>query len=184
MQIPGLNALFIDYDIRGRLKTVTSGTGIDERQTVYNYGLDDGFLGDITDSLSQQTGFGNDLVGRITSQILPDLREIGFSYDANGNLETLTPPGRPAHAFTYTDIDLEVDYIPPTVTNGGNTTHGYDVDRQLDLTTRPDNKTLDPDYDAGRSPGYADDFRVEYMTLTMTPQLGSSTASPIQIVAF
>jgi len=38
----------------------------------------------------------------VTREILPDNRDIRYSYDPKGNLTSLTPPGRPAHAFTYT----------------------------------------------------------------------------------
>jgi YD repeat-containing protein len=31
--------------------------------------------------------FEYDLVGRVTKQILPDLREINMTYDANGNVK-------------------------------------------------------------------------------------------------
>jgi hypothetical protein len=30
---------------------------------------------------------------------VPDLREIRYGYDQNGNLTSLTPPRRPSHEF-------------------------------------------------------------------------------------
>ena len=35
----------------------------------------------------------------VTRQTLPDARFIDFAYDANGNLTSLTPPGRSPHVF-------------------------------------------------------------------------------------
>jgi cyclic pyranopterin phosphate synthase len=60
----------------------------------------------LTDALSRATTFEYDLAGRITRQILPDHREITYSYDANGNLTSLTPPGSPPHVFSHTLVDL------------------------------------------------------------------------------
>ena len=36
-------------------------------------------------------------------------------YDANGNVTAITPPGKPAHAFAYTPVDLEQEYRPPAI---------------------------------------------------------------------
>jgi YD repeat-containing protein len=55
----------------------------------------------------------NDEVGRVLSTILPDTREIGFSYDASGNLTSITPPGKPTHEFSYTPVNLLDTYYPP-----------------------------------------------------------------------
>ena len=49
-------------------------------------------------------------------------RVVQYAYDANGNLTSLTPPGRPAHAFTHTPVDLMASYIPPNVGAGTNQT--------------------------------------------------------------
>jgi len=46
---------------------------------------------------------------------LTDFRiAVGFSYDANGNVTSLTRPSRPAHMFNYTPVDLESAYHPPS----------------------------------------------------------------------
>ena len=51
-----------------------------------------------------------DAAGRVNLQVLPDGREVSFNYDPNGNMTFLTPPGRPAHEFTYTPIDDQEYY--------------------------------------------------------------------------
>jgi len=75
-----------------------------------------------------------------------------MTYDANGNLSSLTPPGKPAHGFDYTPIDLESAYHPPAAgLPSPDTQYSYNPDRQLDLVTRPDSQTVDYVYDsAGR----------------------------------
>jgi len=39
---------------------------------------------------------------------------MGLRYDANGNVTAITPPGKPAHGFSYTPVDLESAYLPPS----------------------------------------------------------------------
>ena len=46
------------------------------------------------------------------SQTLPDGHEILYSYDANNNLTSITPPARPPHGFGYTPVNLEATYTP------------------------------------------------------------------------
>src|SRR5258707_2339653 len=71
--------------------------------------------------------------------MLPDGRTIGFSYDANGNVTTVTPPGRPAHAFDYTPVDLTQDYIPPFAGDSARSTrYQYNLDNDLTDVIRPD----------------------------------------------
>ena len=95
--------------------------------------------------------FQYDLTGRVTKQILPDLREINFTYDANGNVASITPPGRPAHVFNYTSVDLESQYTPPVVTGSGTnaTVFTYNFDKQLTQIARPDGQTVALNYDTG-----------------------------------
>ena len=65
---------------------------------------------------------------------------------------TIVPPGRPAHTFAYTSVDLTSDYLPPTVGSVTTPTHYlYNVDRQLTRIARPDGQPVDFSYDsAGR----------------------------------
>lgn len=36
----------------------------------------------------------------------------------NGNLTSITPPGRSAHVFNYTAVSLEAGYTPPSLDAG------------------------------------------------------------------
>ncbi len=145
--VPGVDVVDFDYDNRGRLDTVSTGSGAAQRNVVFTYGSD-GYLEILTDAESRQVQFEYDLAGRVTQQTLPDGRAIGFSYDANGNLTSLTPPGRPAHSFTYTDVDDQANYTPPDVSGvtQPSTQYSYNLDSQLELVTRPDGKTIDLNY--------------------------------------
>jgi len=90
-------------------------------------------------------------MGRVTGQTLPDSRVIGYAYDNNGNLSSITPPGRSAHIFNYTPVNLEAGYTPPTVPGTGATTYQYNRAKQLASVVRPDLQSLSLGYDtAGR----------------------------------
>jgi len=130
---------------------VPIGTGQDARLTTYTYDAD-GWLSSITDALGRVFGFEHDPAGRLLRETFADLRQLSMTYDASGNLGSLTPPGRPAHGFDYTPIDLESAYHPPAAgLPSPDTQYSYNLDRQLDLVTRPDAQTVDYVYDsAGR----------------------------------
>lgn len=145
-EVPGIEPIHMIYDERGRMKTLVQG----ERNTHFTYDVN-GYLGQITNSLGQQTAFTNDLLGRVTQQVTKAGDIIGFSYDANGNVKSVTPPEKPEHLFNYTSIDQVESYLPPVIGNGGNTSYLYDLDKDLTLITRPDNKSVKYNYDnAGR----------------------------------
>jgi RHS repeat-associated protein len=151
-QAAGLLPTGYTYDARGRLATITQGTGPDERTATFSYD-DAGFLDTITDPLGRAVTFDYDTAGRITTQTLPDGRVIQYGYDANGNLTAITPPGRPAHVFAYTPVDLQQAYTPPSVSGGGTnqTLYTYNAERQLEQITRPDGQMVSFEYDnAGR----------------------------------
>jgi RHS repeat-associated protein len=148
-QITGLEAISYTYDTKGRLASITQGSEENARGITFDYNTE-GYVSSITDPLSQTVGFEYDEAGRITRQLLPEGREIGHGYDANGNMISIAPPGRPNHEFSYTPVDLEGQYAPPNVGPGtGATTYTYNLDRQLTQVTRPDGRTVSFAYDAG-----------------------------------
>jgi RHS repeat-associated protein len=148
-QVTGLAPITFAYDPRGRLSTMTQGTGTSARPSTFAYNPQ-GFLASLMDPLSRTVNFAYDPAGRVTTQTLPDGRVIQTSYDANGNVASITPPSRPAHAFTYTPVDLEATYTPPDLGIGTvATTYTYNADRQLTQVTRPDGQSLTLGYDTG-----------------------------------
>jgi len=148
-QTKGLAAASYGYDARGRLTDVTLDSNGDRRQLWLGYDAN-GYLSTLTDSLGHTTSYANDIVGRTSQQTTPDLRHIGFTYDANGNLVGLTPPGRPAHQFSYDPVDQEREYTPPGVAGvpDPSTWYDYNLDRQLTRIARPDNRSIDLAYHA------------------------------------
>jgi RHS repeat-associated protein len=149
-RIEGLESVYSAYDARGRLSTVRQGTGEAERVTTYGYD-GSGYIESVTDALQRTVRYERDASGRVTKQILPDLREISFGYDANGNITSVTPPSRPAHQSAYLPADLLERYTPPAVDPGGPTRYEYNLDHQVTRVVRPDARTIDVAYDgAGR----------------------------------
>jgi RHS repeat-associated protein len=146
-RVAGMEPLRFIYSTEGQLTAVTQGS----RHTFLGYDVR-GRLATITDPLSHSVGFEYDAVGRVTRQVLADGREVLASYDANGNVTSLTPPGRPSHTFMYTTIDQEATYLPPEVEAGPSLTHStYNLDHQLVHMTRPEGAGIDLGYDgAGR----------------------------------
>ena len=133
-----LAPLNYEYDDRGRLITLYTGEGQDQRRLTLDYGPD-GYLSVMTDPLQRTYRFEYDQSGRITEQTLPDGRVIGFGYDAKGNIVEVVPPGRSAHSFEYTPLNFEAIYTPPQI-NGDTTTtnYSYNLDKQLTEIERPD----------------------------------------------
>jgi RHS repeat-associated protein len=148
-EITGIEPANFTYDGNGRLQSITQGTAPDNRDYSITYDAD-GFLETITDPLSRTVGFSYDNNGRVTTQTMPDGREIGYTYDANGNVTSITPPGRPAHVFDYNEINLETLYDPPNIgIPEDRTQYTYNLDKQLELITRPDGQVIDLNYDGG-----------------------------------
>ena len=83
------------------------------------------------------------------SALLPDTRVIAYTYDPDGNVTSVTPPGRPSHGFDYDAIDQTTGYTPPALDGGPVATHyDYNLDKQPTKVTRPDGQTIDYAYDA------------------------------------
>jgi RHS repeat-associated protein len=147
-QVTGLFAANLIYDTRGRLASVTQGTGNDARVTAFGYD-GNGYLQAITDPLSRTLMLQNDAAGHIHQATLPDARQIVYGYDANGNITSVTTPGLQAHLFEYTPVDETSKSIPPAAPGTGDTGYTYNPDQQLTLVTRPDNRTIGLGYDSG-----------------------------------
>ncbi|HVQ00198.1 MAG TPA: RHS repeat-associated core domain-containing protein [Candidatus Thermoplasmatota archaeon] len=133
------------YDTRGRLKTITNGPGDNPAvDRVYGINYDSrGFLESIVDPLGQVIRLESDPAGRIKKQIGKSGHETLYTYDANGNMTAITPPGRPSHLFTYTPKGFLENYFPPDVGGGSNLTQrSYNLDGQLTQIKRPDDTLI------------------------------------------
>ncbi len=148
--LAGLASITYDYDARGRLAVLLWSPGAsDERGYSFNYDSA-GNLAAVTDPVDRIMAFDYDPAGRVTRQTLPGGRVIDYAYDPNGNLAAIIPPGRDAHLFVYTAVNLESEYSPPDLSGVETTTrYSYNLDRQLIRIDRPDSQALTFDYDAG-----------------------------------
>lgn len=144
---PGITALQYQYDARGRLAQGTQGS----RRWSYTYDSQ-GRLATTTDPLTRTSESFYDSADRLTRQVLTDGRELLYAYDLNGNPRSITPPGRQAHQFEYSGLNLLTSYNPPSLGTGTwSTTFQYDLDRRLTQIARPDGQNTGFGYDsAGR----------------------------------
>lgn len=146
----GLDGTSCTYDSRGRLATVTQGSGESARSLTYTYGAD-GYLERVADALTQTVVYQRDAVGRVTQMTMPGGHILGMTHDANGNLLQLTPPERPGHAFAYTNVDLEAQYTPPAVAGVPDVATRFAYNRDQDVTRidMPNGNNLVLTYDSG-----------------------------------
>ena len=147
MESPGVAATDIVYDTAGRPVSIATG----DRSTLMTYSAE-GWLETVEDPLGRVSRYVRDAPGRVVQQVEPDGRVLQVAYDPNGNVTSITPPGRDPHTFTYTPLDLEETYLPPDVGFTPRvTTNVYDRDGQLTRVVRPDGRTVAHGYDsAGR----------------------------------
>jgi YD repeat-containing protein len=75
---------------------------------------------------------------------------VSVGYDGNDNTTSVTPPARPAHVFTFTNVDLTSAYTPPTVEGDAwdpATRYFYNLDRDLTSIVRPDARDVSIAYE-------------------------------------
>jgi len=146
----GLAAIQYGYDSKGRLQTQSQGSGAEQRSLSYAYGPD-GLVQRVTDALNQSVLYERDGVGRIIRSLLPGARSLALGYDANGNALSLQPPGRDAHAFEFSALDLETRYVPPPAPGVVNpaTETSYNRDKDLTRIVWPGGVSADFAYTAG-----------------------------------
>jgi RHS repeat-associated protein len=105
----------------------------------------------LTNPLGQITSFEYDASGRVTKQILPGNRQIGSTFDKNGNLTSLTPAGRPAHQFSSDLLNQLVGYLSPVLPgNSVPVTYGYTSDREILEKRLPSGDKITFEYDPTR----------------------------------
>jgi len=142
--LAGLTSLVGAYNSAGQLESLTRG----ERSSAYTYDSG-GPLVMVEDSLGQVTGYEHDDADRITKITSAGNHEIALTYNTNGAVETIQPPGRPAHAFGYTHTDRLESYSPPDIGPASEATvRTYDLAQRPDLITRPDGLVIDMEHDS------------------------------------
>ena len=148
VSIPGRAPTTFGYDARGRLSSVLQTDGTDTRSTTYTYNAA-GFVATVTDSLARTTSYQYDRVGRVTRQNYPDGRYVEFDYDEDGNLVSVTPPGRPAHTMRHDSLDRTRVTEPPALSlvPEPETDFEYDAEHRPTTVTRPDDEVMTLSYD-------------------------------------
>lgn len=141
--VSGLDPTTYTYDAQGRLSSVRTGFGASLRSITNTYDS----LGRVatqTDSLAHTTQLQYDSGGRISKKIFADGRQVAFTYNVDGNLTVLTPPGRPAHTFAYSPTGLLTLYTAPVVAGvpAPQTTYAYDADGRQNFVGFPDGRAI------------------------------------------
>ncbi|MBU4199689.1 MAG: hypothetical protein KKG09_03275 [Verrucomicrobia bacterium] len=147
-QTVGLPTVSNQYDVQGHLTEIRMLGDGSSRTIQYGYDAN-GYLSEIRSPLDQTNLFEYDSVGRMTRQTFADGSYASYAYDLQGNLTSVTPPGRLAHAFAYNTVDLRSEYTPPIVGGATNATYyTYNADRQLISLRRPGGLTISNTYNA------------------------------------
>lgn len=144
-----LAPMAFEYDAQGRLLLQTQGTGVEARSTRYAYGSD-GLLASVTDALGRTSRLQRDAAGRVLQALAPDGSVMSFTHDANDNLLSLAPPGRPAHTFSYNSLDLHTHYTPPLLPGVATPQQSlaYNLDKDLTSLALADGRSLSLGYGA------------------------------------
>ncbi|MGW7720401.1 NHL domain-containing protein [Streptomyces chartreusis] len=183
-QLGSLAVVSVTYDDRGRLTTLTRGTGSAARIWTCRYS-GKGDLAKITNPLGQTTTFAHDAVGRPITITAPDNSSLHIGYDAVGNVTALTPAGLSPHSFEYDEVGNLAAYRPPSAPGGaGSTLYTYDADRLLTRITRSGNTSTALYYDAaGRLERVSNDIQETNWTyIDGTRRLATMTTSGGSIV--
>ena len=147
----GILPVEFEYDARGRLAVVRQGPRISRRTYYETNDSRNGYLQNVTNAALETVAMTPDARGRHVLEVYADSNQTAFSWDANNNLVSLIPPGRPAHAHSYNPLNTLESYTPPILPDvpTPGSTFTYDADGLPRLTTRPDGLVLERLYDAG-----------------------------------
>lgn len=153
VQVSGLEPVDANYDSHGLPTELTAGSGSDLKRLQFRYNAV-GYLTSTTDTLGQVTSYTTDKAGRDIEANHPGNRNVSIQYNRNSWLTALTPPGKPAHQFSYTEVGDMNSYIPPSLPAAGSTTADYDPERRPETIQRPDGSAISFSY--GPSTGRLD----------------------------
>ncbi|MFV0476611.1 MAG: RHS repeat-associated core domain-containing protein [Parahaliea sp.] len=154
IEVPGLPTLSYDYNslgqlVRERLRNNQSGQTRSSQYGYYGNGPANGYLRTVTDNLGRSTEFDYDLAGRVTTQTLPDGRQVHYSYYPDGQIKTVLPPGRPAYRFVYDGMnDVTHEQLPDVGGVNGETLFHYNLDRDLTEVILPSGQRIANSYGA------------------------------------
>jgi RHS repeat-associated protein len=152
--LTGQQAVNYAYDADGRLETITQGSRVTRLAYTNAGGPTDGYLESVTNALGERVLYDRDARGRSVIERYADNAQMSIGWDANDNMLSLTPPGKPAHTQTYTAMD-EVETSTPPLLPGipePQTTFAYDLDGNITREERPDGTVRTMAYDSAGRP--------------------------------
>lgn len=160
LQANSLAPVVFEYNQQGKLINMTVDNGTEERNYHYAYDVDDGFLVSATTPLTGTLTFENNRSGGIIRKTLDDGRQIDFSYDNNGNMTSISPPGKLPAEMSYTALSQLETYDPPYAGfNLDIMSWDYNIDGQVSAVHQPGGTSLVFTYDnAGRFLSYVHDM--------------------------
>lgn len=170
------------YDARGNLVAARQG----ERQWMFEYDPG-GYLAATENALGERSTFVRDAVGRPLELERPDGEVLSASFDRNGNLTALSPPGRPEHRLEYGLADALLAYIPPATETDASPVLSYDYndDDQLALVTFPGGGQLARTYDAaGRLSAFGAEGELTTLSYDAGTGLLAALAGESETLAF
>ncbi|MGW5722059.1 RHS repeat-associated core domain-containing protein [Amycolatopsis sp. NPDC003865] len=139
---PAGRVVTIGYDAAGQPKTVSYSDGVTPGVT---YGYDPaGHRVSMTDGTGT-SAWTYDTFGEITSQKQGSGAVVGYGYDDNGNLTSITYPGQTTPVVRTFDDAERLKTV--TDWNAAKTTFGYDNDNAVKTTSYPDGITVTNGYD-------------------------------------
>ncbi len=137
IQIDNQAPLSVTFNGNGRVATLSQGGRV-TASTYFPSGASAGYLAEETDPLGVTTAFSRDALGHVLTETRLSSTTT-YTWDPVGNLTSVSPPDRPAHALAYTPVNLLESYIPPAAgLSQFSTTYTYDADRMLRRENRPD----------------------------------------------
>ena len=142
---PGLTALVIGRDARGRTQSVQEGP----RAWTFEYDTLNRLVARV-DAEGRRTEFERDPVGRTTLLRSPGGHEYGFGYDAAGNRDSVQMPDGGEHTLAFDPVNRLERFTPA----GSTAFQSLDWERDgaLEEVTLPSGRTIDYVRDAGGRP--------------------------------
>jgi RHS repeat-associated protein len=185
-QMPGLGLTSFSYEARGFLTNATVTADGQSDALTFQYDA----LGRLTNAAAPEgltTSYSYDSANRPSELLLPGNQSVGLAVDSEGNLTGLTPPGRPAHQFSYDARNLPLTKDPPPLDTGPTpeSLH-FNLDRDvqrldipggrsIELTYNPAGQLTNATYSSGDS--YAASYHATNGLLTnLTYSAGASLA--------
>lgn len=142
--VNGLQPTKFSYDLSGHLTKVQQGKRVTKAQ-YDQYGR----LNWLKDSTGRVTLLKYDKANRIIHKIGLHGKSILYDYDKNGNITSIKPMGKKTHSFSFNQMDLVSQYLPPELSykQSTATSYSYNLDRQIEDVRYADGSALHYNYD-------------------------------------